>query len=234
MTKPVKPDESHAAGCGTDGSECKWHRRAADRPEELFRAALCVFMERGYRAARLEDVARQAGVTKPLIYHYFKDKDDLLLKALEWKIEAILGDMRAEVGSPEEGVEIRLRRLFEYSWTRWSRPEWGRFHGTVLVEVRQENPELFRRWAEGSLVERWRLVEDILHDGQGRGEVREDLDCTAAARFLISGGVQLAWLHLHTSLPEFAPCPETSLRETALSTFLRGIRPDTSPRRRKP
>jgi len=212
------------AGCA---GECKWHRRAADRPEELFLAALCVFMEKGYRATRLEDVARQAGVTKPLIYHYFKDKDDLLLKALEWKIAEILSDMRAEVGSPDEGIETRLRRIFEYSWARWSRPEWGRFHGTVLVEVRQENPELFRKWAEGSLVERWRLIEGILRDGQERNEVRADLDCAAASRFLISGGVQLAWLHLHTALPEFAPFPEESLRETALTTFLRGIRPDS-------
>ena len=110
MNKSVKSGESPPAGCGSDGSECKWHRRAADRPEELFLAALRVFMEKGYRGTRLEDVAKLAGVTKPLIYHYFKDKDDLLFKALEWKIGQALADMRSEIGAVEEGAEARLRR----------------------------------------------------------------------------------------------------------------------------
>ena len=227
MNKNAKSAEAHPLGCGADGSECKWHRRAADRPEELFLAALRVFMEKGYRGTRLEDVAKLAGVTKPLIYHYFKDKDDLLFKALEWKIGQALADMRSEIGAVEEGAEVRLRRLFEYSWSRWSRPELGRFHGMLMSEVQQENSELFRKWLEVSLVERWKMVEGILRDVQGRGEVREDLDCVAASRFLVSGGLQLAWLHLHTSLQEFAPYPETELRETAFTIFLRGIRPGT-------
>jgi AcrR family transcriptional regulator len=219
-------DESKGhEGEGGEAGECRWHRRAARRPEELFRAALSVFVEKGYRATRLEDVAVRAGVTKPLVYHYFKDKEDLLLRALEWRIEMILADMREEVGAPEEGTPVRLRRLYEYSWTRWSNPEWGRFHGAVLVEMRQEKPELFRRWAEGSLVGRWRLVEEILEDGKARGEVREDLDTLVASRFRVSGGLQLAWLHLHTSIGEFAPCPEKALRDGSLEIFLRGIAP---------
>jgi AcrR family transcriptional regulator len=224
------PDNEQSSPSGdssaSGAAECKWHRRASQRPEELFLAALTVFSEKGYRSTRLDDVAHHAGVTKPLIYHYFKDKDDLLLKALDWKIGLLLSDMRAESGPVDDGTEKRLRRLFEYLWTRWQRPEWGRFHGTLLVEMRQENPELFRKWAEGSLVERWKLVEGILRDGQVLGDVRSDLDLVAASRFLISGGVQLAWLHLHTPIQDFAPCPEANLRETALTIFLRGIRPD--------
>jgi AcrR family transcriptional regulator len=223
-SEPDQPTEGASQPCVAP--ECKWHRRASQRPEELFLAALVEFGEKGYRCTRLDDIAHRAGVTKPLIYHYFKDKDDLLLKALDWKIGLILADMRAESGPSEEDTQTRLRRIFEYFWARWQRPEWGRFHGTLLVEMRSESPELFRKWVEGALVERWKVVEEILREGQRRGEVREDLDPVAASRYLISGGVQLAWLHLHTSIQDFAPCPEASLRETALTIFLRGIRPD--------
>lgn len=225
LDTPSEPSEANPPSDGS-AAETRWQRRSAQRPEELFKAALCVFMERGYRATRLEDVARQAGVTKPLIYHYFQDKDDLLLKALAWKVEQIVAEFQSEVGPASTPVESRLRRLFEYSWTRWKRPEWGRVHGTLLVEMREENPDLFRRWTEGSLVQRWKLIESILREGQERGEVRTDLDPVAAARFLVSGGTQMAWLHLHTPIGEFAPCREKSLRDTALEIFLRGIRPD--------
>ena len=108
---------------GQVAPESKWHRRAANRPEELFQAALAVVLEKGYRATRLEDIAHHAGVTKPLIYHYFKDKDDLVFKSLEWKIGQILDDMRSESGPSEAGTNERLRKLFEYSWARWRRTE---------------------------------------------------------------------------------------------------------------
>lgn len=228
MSKPLvtHPTTEEPHPTAVSSTDCKWHRRAAQRPEELFQAALCVFMEKGYRATRLDDVASQAKVTKPLIYHYFKDKDDLLLQALSWKIDQLLADLRAETATRDTPTEVRLRKVFEYAWTRWKRPEWGRFHGTLLVELREENPQLFRRWTEGSLLRRWEMIEGILRDGQDRGEVRTDLDPVAAARFLISGGTQLAWLHLHTSVGEFAPCKEKLLRETALDVFLKGIRPE--------
>jgi AcrR family transcriptional regulator len=55
----------------------KWQRRAEDRPRELCAAALEVFAEKGFAAARLDEIARRAGVSKGTLYLYFKDKDDL-------------------------------------------------------------------------------------------------------------------------------------------------------------
>lgn len=188
-------------------------------------AALGVFLEKGYRAVRLEDVAKRAGVTKPLVYHYFKDKDDLLLRALDWKIGQVLLEMRTEIEKQTGGAEAKLRYLFDRSWQRWKNPDWGRFHGHLLIELSQENPELFRKWMEGALVERWELVENILVQGQQDGEVRADLNAQAAARFLISGGMQIAYLHFHTDLGSFAPCPEGDLRSGVLEVFLAGVRP---------
>lgn len=211
------PDNKEALGS-------RWHRRAAERPEELFQATLATFLEKGYRATRLDDIARAAGVTKPLVYHYFRDKDDLLLQAMRWRMDQFLQEMRLESGSAADGFETRLRRLFDRSWERWRRPEWGRFHGAILSELRQDAPELFRRWVEISLVERWRLFESVLRDGQLRGEVRADLDCPEASRFLVSGGVHMAWLHLHAGCGQLAACDDARLRETALEIFLLGVR----------
>ena len=46
-----------------DLGEPKFRRRAADRPDEIVQAALAVFAERGFAAARLDDIARRAGVS---------------------------------------------------------------------------------------------------------------------------------------------------------------------------
>jgi AcrR family transcriptional regulator len=50
----------------------KFRRRKADRPGEIVQAALEVFAERGFAAAKLEEIARRAGVSKGALYLYFE------------------------------------------------------------------------------------------------------------------------------------------------------------------
>jgi AcrR family transcriptional regulator len=51
--------------------------RKAQRPQEILQAAFEEFVERGYTATRIEDVAARAGVTKGTIYLYFQNKEEL-------------------------------------------------------------------------------------------------------------------------------------------------------------
>jgi AcrR family transcriptional regulator len=55
----------------------RWERRKDARPQELLAAALDLFVDRGYAATRLDDVAAQAGVSKGTLYLYFTSKEDL-------------------------------------------------------------------------------------------------------------------------------------------------------------
>jgi AcrR family transcriptional regulator len=55
----------------------RYQRRKEDRPDEITAAAFEVFAEKGYAAARVEEVAKRAGVSKGLTYLYFKTKEDL-------------------------------------------------------------------------------------------------------------------------------------------------------------
>ena len=74
----------------------RWERRPDDRPNEILDAALAVFAERGYRNTRLEHVGEAAGVTKGTIYHYFANKEDLLLRAIEHRREEAFGAHRGD------------------------------------------------------------------------------------------------------------------------------------------
>jgi AcrR family transcriptional regulator len=55
----------------------RWTRRKEERPAELMAAALDLFVERGYAATRLDDVAARAGVSKGTLYLYFSSKEEL-------------------------------------------------------------------------------------------------------------------------------------------------------------
>lgn len=55
----------------------RYQRRKEDRPQEITEAALEAFAEKGYAATRVEEVAKRAGVSKGLLYLYFKTKEEL-------------------------------------------------------------------------------------------------------------------------------------------------------------
>ena len=53
----------------------RYQRRKEDRPQEIAEAAFAAFAEKGFTATKVEDVARRAGVSKGLLYLYFKTKE---------------------------------------------------------------------------------------------------------------------------------------------------------------
>ena len=55
----------------------RFRRRKEDRPQEITDAALAAFAEKGYAATRVDEVAARAGVSKGLVYLYFKTKEEM-------------------------------------------------------------------------------------------------------------------------------------------------------------
>jgi AcrR family transcriptional regulator len=78
--------------------------RAADRRQAIIEAALDEFIDRGYAAARLDDVASRAGVAKGTIYLHFKDKQALFEELIRTALVPLIGRLAAQ---PAAGGSIR-------------------------------------------------------------------------------------------------------------------------------
>ena len=221
--------------CGASPTpSCKgWHRRSAQRPTELFDAALRVFADKGFRAARLEDVAREAGVTKALIYHYFESKEDLLIQALDRHMHAFLDGMREELAKLSGTAVERIRHVMEIYRKRWSDPEWGRFHHLMMGELVNENRDLFREWLQYGMAQRWEIVEKLILEGQENGEFRPEVNARAVARFLVSGLAQVIALERHYGVTDFSPCDSDITFTENLELVLRGLAATPSSRKTK-
>src|SRR4029079_12909788 len=72
-------------------------RRAEARPDEILDAALAVFGESGFARAKIEDVARIAGVSKGTVYLYFDSKEALFREMVRAKVVAVLAEAEAYV-----------------------------------------------------------------------------------------------------------------------------------------
>ena len=69
--------------------EPRWRRRAEARPEEILEAALAEFTERGFEAARMEDIGKRAGLSKAGVYLYFPSKMALLEALIEARVSPL-------------------------------------------------------------------------------------------------------------------------------------------------
>jgi AcrR family transcriptional regulator len=89
-------------------AEPRFQRRKEDRPAEITEAALEAFAEKGYAATRVDEVAKRAGVSKGLLYLYFKTKEDLfkavIRSFLSPKIDALISNIEQNDLSAEEFV----------------------------------------------------------------------------------------------------------------------------------
>src|SRR5207237_5701427 len=94
----------------------RWQRRKEARPAEIVAAALEVFVERGFAAARLADVARRAGVTKGTVYLYFDSKEALFKAVVRETIVPVIAQgealAQAFTGSARELVERLVREYW--------------------------------------------------------------------------------------------------------------------------
>jgi len=93
-------------------SEPRFRRRKKDRPQEITDAAFAAFAEKGYAATRVDEVARRAGVSKGLLYLYFKTKEELFKAVIRSLVMPRIDALTASIDTSETSVEEFLRGPF--------------------------------------------------------------------------------------------------------------------------
>jgi AcrR family transcriptional regulator len=89
----------------------------ADRMAQALSAAHTLFAERGFAAVTMDEVAAEVGVTKPLLYNYFGNKEQLYIACMKRSGDALVTMILETVGdasSPSEALNDGLRAFFAF------------------------------------------------------------------------------------------------------------------------
>ena len=93
----------------------KFRRRAEARPDEVLDAALALFVEKGFAATRVEDIAVRAGLSKGAVYLYFPSKEAILEGLVKRAVLPIannaLGLLENYVGDPRPVISTALKMV---------------------------------------------------------------------------------------------------------------------------
>jgi AcrR family transcriptional regulator len=149
----------------------KWQRRAEDRPREICTAALEVFAEKGFAAAKLDEIARRAGVSKGTLYLYFKDKEDLFRAVVRSAIAPNIEAITAVIAQAEAPFADVTRMFFIGFAQREARLPIGAVAKMVIGESRNF-PELARVWHDEVASKAISALAKFVERAQQRGEVR--------------------------------------------------------------
>lgn len=155
----------------TASHDPRWRRLPEERPQQILDAALSVFSEHGIDAAKLEEIAARAGVSKGTIYLYFQSKEELFREVVRQRVGPAIAN--ADIAGPsEESAEVQLRRYLEHQWECLGQDDSEGWIRLVVFEL-HKYPDLAEfHWNE--VVSRSnQILGDIIRRGIASGEFRK-------------------------------------------------------------
>jgi AcrR family transcriptional regulator len=190
---------NHAAALGQHVP--KFRRRAEARPDEVLDAALDLFIEKGFAATRVEDIARRAGLSKGAVYLYFPSKE-AILEALVRRAVVPIADtavtaMENSRGTPREAFMM----LFNMMSQRLGDPRVLAVPKLIIREV-GAFPELAAMYRREVIDRGLSILVGIVRRGVESGVFRP-VDPELAARSVIGAiGMHLLMAEIFDIVPD--------------------------------
>ncbi len=183
----------------------KRERRKESRPGELLVAALDLFVEKGFAATRMEEVATRAGVSKGTVFLYFSSKEELFKAVVRENISGRFEEWNAEFLNYEGSSADMLHHCMTTWWHRIGSTQASGI-SKLMISEGGHFPDIVEFYQNEVVQPGHALIRKVLQRGIDRGEFRNlDLDfavygVVAAMMFLILSKHSAACLQSNMSL----------------------------------
>jgi AcrR family transcriptional regulator len=168
----------------TDVTPAPTRLPAAQRRQALLETALRIFSERSYRGVTTAEIAREAGVSEPVLYRHFASKRELYLACLEeaWQELRRLWEDAVDGAEPADWIpamaSVAIRRMKGFLANLWIQ---------ALTEAAED--EEIRAYLRGHVREVHDFVAEMIRRCQDAGGVPADRDAEAEAWVFLAGGL---------------------------------------------
>ncbi|MFC3938675.1 TetR/AcrR family transcriptional regulator [Acidovorax facilis] len=149
----------------------KRERRKEARPGELLEAALDLFVEKGFAATRVDEVAARAGVSKGTLFLYFPSKEELFKAVVRQNIAGRFEEWRDELDSFVGTTSDLLRYCYQVWWERIGATKASGITKLMFSEA-QNFPEITEFYQQEVILPGQALIRRIVERGIERGEFR--------------------------------------------------------------
>jgi len=202
-----------------DGRRLRWTEHRAQRRQAFVIAGVAAVDEHG-PSASAEQIAESAGVSRTVLYRYFRDRDDLVEKTFE----SAMTDLhdRVDVALETEGTfEVKLRAVLaaQIGFFQANREFFRLYISLRYPEGTAQQQRRQKRHCQPQYKSRVERIAAVLQQGMDRGEIRQ-MDPMRLALFIIEGSSAVI---IERVLDEAPPSEESDI-ELIAGTILSGIR----------
>ncbi len=164
-----------------------------DKRERILDAAERIFAQHGFFAARVSEIAKEAGVADGTIYLYFKNKDDLLISLFESRMERVNELLAGVIARHTKPRDKLLAFIKAYLGLVKDQPAAAE---VLTVELRQSAKFMKGQPTNPKFAELLRLLGGIVAEGQAAGVFGDAIPAPVAARMIFGllDEMALAWL----------------------------------------
>ena len=165
--------------------------QGGDKRERILDGAERIFARHGFFAAKVADVAKEAGVADGTIYLYFKSKDELLISLFERRMHQLNGALKAAIADkpPREQIRAFIRTYLQLVHDEPAATE------VLTIELRQSS-KFMKEYDNPAFVEFLRMLGGVLAAAQESGDLDASIPAHAAARMIfgVLDELALAWV----------------------------------------
>src|SRR5688572_21009661 len=167
-------------------------RAGGDKRERILDAAERIFALRGFFAARVSEIAKDAGVADGTIYLYFKSKDDLLISLFEQRMKQVNAALQAAIATEKRPID-QLRAVIR-TYLRLVHDEPAAAE-VLTIELRQSN-KFMKEYENSEFADFLRMLGSLIAKGQEAGELDDTVPAHVAARMIFGmlDELALAWV----------------------------------------
>ena len=165
--------------------------RAGDKRERILSAAERIFARHGFFAAKVSDVAKEAGVADGTIYLYFKSKDDLLISLFERRMLELTEALQETIAGkpPREQLRSFIRTYLQKCSDEAAATE------VLTIELRQSS-KFMKEYENPAFADFLRMLGGIIAAAQASGDLTPAIPAHIAARMIfgVLDELALAWV----------------------------------------
>ena len=151
--------------------------RNAEKYERILDAAVAVFAEKGFFSSRVSDIADRAGVADGTVYLYFKNKEEILMTAINTAFDAFMIHARTELDKIADPAE-RLRRL---AFLHLDALGSNRNLAVVFQMELRQSTRFLSEFSHHHMIEYLTLARTAISDGQANGRFRPEMPAKVVA-----------------------------------------------------
>ncbi len=180
-------------------SVCPLQEAVNDTRERILLHASRVFARKGYQQARLDEIAREAGLTKGAIYWHFRNKSDLFCSLLEARLQRNTAPLSAELSevlqmNDDDSRRLALTQVLKATLSRFrSDADWPRLFLEFLSQSR--DPEVAER-VRGLYANGRRIASEVVNTMKAAGLADEGISTEMLSLFwcALIDGLMMAWV----------------------------------------